>query len=183
MKNSDLYYRKFMESVGIDLESPHAKGTPARISRFFKEYTRGLRPPDFDFTSFPLNPKHDYDQLVIVSKIPLASLCAHHHVPFIGICHVGYLPSKRIIGLSKIVRAVDWIAHKPSIQEDLTEEIADLLIEKLNPRAVCVLVKATHYCVEMRGIAKQGVQTITHCIRGKLGGTVKHEFLSLVGTL
>lgn len=180
LQKAERHYRAFMQSCGIDLNSPHAQDTPRRIAHFFEEYTRGLRPPDFLFTSFPKNPRHKYDQLIIVGDIPFVSICAHHHVPFTGVCYVGYLPDKHIMGLSKIVRIVDWIAHKPSIQEDLTEEIADLLLKHLKPKAVCVLLSAvTHYCIDMRGVQKHGVKTTTHAIRGELGLSVKDEFLSL----
>lgn len=181
LQRAEKHYKAFMQSCGMNMHSPHAKETPRRIAHFFNEYTRGLRPADFSFTSFPKNPRHKYDQLVIVGDIPFASICQHHHVPFTGLCHVGYLPDISIIGLSKIVRIVDWIAHKPSIQEDLTEEIADLLLKHLKPKAVCVLLSdVTHYCIDMRGIQKHGVKTTTHAIRGKLGLDMKGEFLSLV---
>jgi len=173
------HYAAFMHEVGIPV-SPHSKDTPRRVVKMYGEYTEGLRPPTFKFTSFPKNPRHTYDQLVVVSPISFGSLCAHHHVPFVGACHVGYLPSKRIIGLSKIVRAVTWISRKPSIQEDLTEEIADLLMMELKPRAVLVMMIATHYCIEMRGAEKAGVKTTTHCIRGRLRLSLKNEFIQTV---
>lgn len=174
------HYQKFMEAVGIP-ESVHSKGTPERVARLFQEYTEGLRECPFKFTVFPRRKGYTYDQLVIEKDIPFTSTCAHHHVFFSGTCAVGYLPSTHIVGLSKIVRAVNWIAHKPSIQEELTEEIADFLESKLNPRALFVLMEAQHSCITSRGVTKPGVINITHCMRGKSAGELKNEFLTLIG--
>ena len=168
-----------MAAMGIDVDSPHAADTPRRVVNVFKEYTEGLRPKTFSFTAFPRNQKHRYDQLIVLRGIPFASLCAHHHVPFVGQVHVGYLPREKIIGLSKIVRVVQWLSRKPSIQEDLTEEIADELERGLQPLAVLVYVDAEHYCINMRGVSKPNVRTRTHCIRGE-GLQLKDEFLQLI---
>lgn len=181
MRSAAHHYREFMRAVGIDVTTPHAKDTPERVARMFHEFTAGLREPDFQFTAFPKNPKHTYDQLIVMKDIPLTSMCAHHHVAYIGKAHVGYLPGEQIIGLSKIVRLVRWVSHKPSIQEELTQEIADAMVDKLNPRAVCVLVEAEHGCISSRGVRATGTKTITHCVRGKLGLSLKEEFLSIIG--
>lgn len=175
-------YREFMEACGLDTTTPHAKGTPERVARMFVELTEGLREPPFKFTAFPRDPEHTYDQLVTVLNIPFMSLCAHHHVPYVGKAHVGYLPLKTIIGLSKIVRAVQWVSRKPSIQEDITEEVALLLERTLKPRAVLVMIEAEHFCVSFRGVQKPGSKTVTHCIRGHRGYALKDEFLQLVRT-
>jgi len=176
---AEKLYAQFMAEVGIDMSSPHAKDTPRRVTEFFGEYTTGLREPDFKFTTFPKDKNHGYDQVIVERSIPLFSLCAHHHLPFYGKCSVGYLPDKTIVGLSKIVRAVQWQARKPSIQEDLTEEIADLFAHRLKPRAVFVLIQAEHLCVACRGVSATGVTTVTHAIRGEFAESVKSEFLSL----
>lgn len=173
-------YREFMRHMDLDVHSPHAKDTPRRVAKMFHEYTEGLREPTFALTAFPKNPKHGYDQLVVMRDIPLTSLCAHHHVLYVGKAHVGYLPGEHIIGLSKIVRLVQWAARKPSIQEDLTEEIADALLRVLQPRAVHMLIEAEHGCISSRGARTPGTKTVTHCLRGELGAGLKTEFLSIV---
>jgi len=179
-KKAEHHYKCFMEALGIRTDTVHTKDTPARVTRMFRELTEGLREPKFTFTAFPKEPKHTYDQLVVVNNIPLFSLCAHHHTPYYGKAAVGYLPDKKIIGLSKIVRVVIWKARQPSIQEDLTEQIADLLVEELKPRAVCVLLRCEHLCISSRGVQQPGTETITHCLRGE-GMNIKEEFLTLLG--
>ena len=174
-------YTEFMRLIGMDCKSPHAKGTPERVARMFVEFTAGLREPDFTFTVFPKNARHAYDHLIVQRDIPLYSLCAHHHLPFFGVCGVGYLPDKDIIGLSKIARVVVWKSRKPSIQEDLTEEIADVLWNKLNPRALFVHIVAEHLCLSSRGVQQPGTKTVTHCLRGDLALSMKEEFLKLIG--
>lgn len=174
----EKHYAAFMRSLGIDLQSPHAKDTPRRVARMFEELTIGLRKCPFDFTAFPKDPRHTYDQLVICKDIPFYSLCAHHHVPFVGKAHVGYLPDKLIVGLSKIVRLVQWVGRKPSIQEDLTEEIARRFADALSPKCVMVMLEAEHFCISMRGVQQPGTKTITHCILGSM--SLKEEFLKLV---
>jgi len=181
LEKAAKHYKAFMREVGIDLKSPHAVETPMRVAKMFKERTVGMRELDFEFKAFPCYKGRSYDTLVVEKDIPFYSMCAHHHVTFFGKASVAYLPSDKIIGLSKIVRAVKWVASKPTIQEDLTEEIADLLEKELSPRAVCVYVEAEHLCVASRGIKAAGVKTVTHCIRGQLGTSIKGEFLSLIG--
>ena len=176
---AEIAYKEFMVAMGIDVNSPHAKDTPHRVARFYREYTEGLRPKTFTFTAFPKNKHHRYDQLVVVGPIPFYTLCAHHHVPFYGQVHVGYLPHRKIIGLSKIVRVVQWLSRKPNIQEDFTEEIANELEIGLKPKAVLVYVDAEHLCISMRGVAKHDVRTKTHCLRGQ-GLQLKDEFLQMI---
>lgn len=111
-----------------------------------------------------------YDEMVLVREIELYSLCEHHLVPFHGVAHVGYIPNTdgRITGLSKLARLVDVFARRPQVQERLTTQIADSLVEILKPRGVIVVIDAEHLCMAMRGVKKQGARTITSAVRGQL---------------
>jgi GTP cyclohydrolase I len=179
MEKASAHYKAFMKEFGIDTESVHAKGTPDRVAKMFVELTQGLRECPFEFRAFPLNAEHNYDQLIIQRNITFQSVCAHHHVPFHGTCAIGYLPKDKIIGLSKILRVVKWVSKQPTIQEDLTEEIAELLLEELQPRAVFVQMEAQHLCISGRGVNQAGSHTITHAMRGDMALKLKSEFIQL----
>jgi GTP cyclohydrolase I len=167
--------------LGEDPARQGLKATPARVSRALRELTDGydLRVADviagavFD---------QDYDEMVLVKDIPFYSLCEHHMLPFFGICHVGYLPKGKVVGLSKIPRVVGVFAHRLQLQERMTKEIAEALNEALEPRGVGVVVEARHLCMEMRGVQKTGGQLITSCMLGtfRRDARTRSEFLDLV---
>lgn len=181
MNEAEKAYRAFMDAVGI-APNDHNADTPRRVAAFFKEYTTGFsKEPPFNFTCFPKEKEHTYDQLIVERNIVFHSMCAHHHLPFYGVCALGYLPSDQIVGLSKLVRLVQWKATKPSIQEDLTEEIVRELETRLEPKAAFVAMNATHLCVGCRGARSSSAETITHAVRGELGLKLKDEFLQLSG--
>ena len=155
------------------------KNTPKRIARFYEEWQRNQ---SFKFTLF----RKETDQLIVLKNIEFYSLCSHHLLPFFGKVHIGYLPSKKICGVSKLARAVVKFASKPQIQEKMTEELADYIFQKLKPKFVMVVVEAQHLCMLMRGIKQHNSVMVTSAIRvdeslGKEGGkTLKEEFLNLV---
>lgn len=124
----------------------------------------------------------DYSEMVIVRDIDFYSLCEHHLLPFFGKCHVAYLPSKKVIGLSKIPRIVDMFARRLQVQERLTEQVADAITEKINPLGVAVVMEATHLCMAMRGVEKQNSLTVTSAMRGTFreDARTRHEFLQLI---
>jgi len=161
-------------------EDPTREGlldTPSRVARMWEEFFTYKKPPP-KLTQFAT--KQDgihYDELIIVKDIPFYSLCEHHAVPFFGMAHVGYLPNEHVVGLSKIVRVVKHFAHRLQVQERLTTQVADYLMEGLAPQGVCVLIEARHLCMEMRGVETPGAMTSTHAIRGTID---KDEFLTLV---
>lgn len=160
--------RELLIAIGEDPERDGLVDTPGRVARSFAEVVGGLRmrPEDVMTTEFDAV----YDEMVLVREIELYSLCEHHLVPFHGVAHVGYIPNTdgRITGLSKLARLVDVFAKRPQVQERLTTQIADSLVEILKPRGVIVVIDAEHLCMAMRGVKKQGARTITSAVRGQL---------------
>ena len=152
------------------------KNTPKRVKRFWNEWL--VKSNNFKFTTFK-NP--GYDQMVTLTNVQFYSMCAHHLLPFQGKIHVGYIPDKRICGLSKLARVIDKFSHKPQLQEKLTQEIANFLDEKLKPKGVAVLIEGEHMCMSCRGVKKPGAVTVTTALKGKFHeADVKQEFLDLV---
>jgi len=152
--------------------------TPGRYRRFVEEWdSKGC---DINFTTFE-NPS--YDQLIVLKDIDFASLCSHHVLPFIGVAHVGYLPDKRICGISKLARVVDMFACRPQIQERMTAQIADYLYENLDALWVMVVVEGVHECMRIRGVRKPRASMITSAIRGpnKDDQKIREEFMGLIG--
>jgi GTP cyclohydrolase I len=161
-----IAFRHVLESLGLDLADPNLVGTDRRVARAFEEMLGGLRREEPELSTFPNS--QSYSSLVSVAEIPFYSICAHHFLPFFGAAHVGYVPGERLLGLSKFARAVDHYARRPQIQEDLTEQIADLLDCRLRPAGLIVAMDARHLCMEMRGISRPGVTTRTMAARGTL---------------
>jgi GTP cyclohydrolase I len=159
-------FRSFLESLGLDPADPNLAGTDHRVARAYEEMFGGLRRAEPELSTFP-NTK-GYAGIVSVADIPFYSICAHHFLPFFGTAHVGYVPRERLIGLSKVARVVDFYARRPQLQEDLTEEIAALLEERLAPAGLIVFLEARHLCMEMRGVSRPGVTTRTTAVRGTL---------------
>jgi GTP cyclohydrolase IA len=129
----------FLVALGVDLDSESLAATPARMARTYAEM---FSPRPFDLTTFPNDAR--YDELIIARSIPVQSVCEHHLLPFVGIAHVGYLPGERILGLSKLARVVELFAHRPQVQERLTQQVADWLQDQLAPRGVGVVVASEH---------------------------------------
>ncbi len=174
------HFSEIMKVLGLPLDHPHLKETPDRVGRMYLEIFRGLEEKSAPvFTTFPNEEK--YSNMVIVKDIGFFSVCAHHMIPFFGKAHVAYIPDQRIVGLSKIPRAVDFYARRPQLQERLTEQIIDLLVEKLKPQGAIVVMEARHLCMEMRGVEKPGAYTTTSAIRGCFEDqVVRKEFLDLL---
>ncbi len=158
-----------------DPQRPGLRDTPERVARMYAEL---LTPVPFKLTTFS---SEGYDELILVNGIRFYSLCEHHLVPFFGEATVEYIPGKKILGLSKISRAVEFMARGLQVQERLTMQIADVLSGSLEPRGIGVVLQARHLCQEMRGVKKQDVITTTSCLRGVLRTDPKAraEFLSL----
>ena len=153
------------------------KNTPKRYKRFLDEWLEESN--NFKFTIFP-KPK-GVDQMVVVKDIYFYSMCAHHLLPFIGKARIGYLPSKKICGLSKLARVVDKFAHKPQLQEALTQQVADFLEKELEPIGLMVVFEAEHMCMSMRGIKRPGHKTITSAIKGVfIQSNIKNEFMEVI---
>jgi GTP cyclohydrolase I len=155
--------RGFLNALGVRCDSPGTVDTPRRMA---EAYTALLSSVEFDMTTFPN--AEGYDELVIVKDIPVQSVCEHHVLPFTGVAHVGYLPGDRILGLSKFARVVEMFARRPQVQERLTVEIADWLVDSLAPRGVGVVIEAEHLCMTLRGVQAAGTTTSTSALRGLL---------------
>lgn len=176
--------REILIAVGEDPDRDGLQQTPARVARAYAELFAGLRvdPAQVLVTTFEAN----HDELVLVRDIDVMSLCEHHLLPFRGSAHIGYIPGSngRITGLSKLARLVEVFARRPQVQERLTAQIADLLMEQLQPRGVIVVLECEHMCMAMRGIQKSGAQTITSAVRGSLQQDAKSraEAMALINS-
>lgn len=154
---------ELLTALGRNTATEHLADTPRRVAASLIEL---LTPQPFEFTTFPN--EEDYDQPVLVRDIPFSSLCEHHLLPFRGVAHVGYLPGKRLVGLSKLARVVEQFARDLQVQERLTKQIADYLDKQLAPRGVSVVIEAEHTCMTMRGVQATGSLTITKAFTGEL---------------
>ncbi len=180
-KRAENAVRELLIAVGEDPDREGLKETPGRVARAYKEIFAGLwqQPEDVLTTTFDLG----HDEMVLVKDIEVFSTCEHHLVPFRGVAHVGYIPSSsgKITGLSKLARLVDVYARRPQVQERLTTQIADSLMEILEPRGVIVVVECEHMCMSMRGIRKPGAKTLTSAVRGQLRDVAtRNEAMSLI---
>ena len=174
--------RELLLALGEDPEREGLRDTPRRVAAAYEE-TLGGREVDLP-ALLAVGFEEGHDEMVILRDIPFFSTCEHHLMPFHGIAHVGYVPSGRVVGLSKLARLVDAVARRPQLQERLTTQIADMLEQTLQPQGVGVAVEAEHLCMQMRGIKKPGSRMLTSAMRGSFRdqGATRAEFLSLVGT-
>nr|WP_276202949.1 GTP cyclohydrolase I FolE [Jiangella muralis] len=173
--------RELLVAIGEDPDRDGLLETPSRVARAYQEMFGGLHqdPADVLTTTFELG----HEEMVLVKDIELASMCEHHLVPFYGFAHVGYIPGPtgRIAGLSKLARLVDVYAKRPQVQERLTSQVANSLVELLKPAGVIVVVEAEHLCMTMRGVRKPGAKTVTSAVRGQLrDATTRAEAMSLI---
>jgi len=174
--------RELLIAIGEDPDREGLRDTPARVARAYEELTAGLRqaPEDVLTTTFDLG----HDEMVLVRDIELWSMCEHHLVPFTGVAHVGYIPAAtgKITGLSKLARLVDVYAKRPQVQERLTTQVAEALMELLEARGVIVVIEAEHLCMTMRGVKKAGARTITSAVRGsfRTNATTRAEAMALI---
>jgi len=169
---------QFLKALGISTDSESLRGTPGRMARAYAEL---FSPRSFDLTTFPND--EGYDELVLARSIPLRSVCEHHLLPFVGTAHVGYLPGKRILGLSKLARVVEHFACRPQVQERLTKQVADWLQDNLDPKGVGVVIDAEHTCMTLRGVQATGTRTLTSTLLGILrtDARTRAEFLACTG--
>ena len=172
--------REIIEAIG---EEPGRDGlieTPERIGRMYAELFSGIHQDPLEVLRRGF--QEDHKEMVILKDIPFYSLCEHHFLPFHGAAHVGYVPEGRIIGVSKLARVVDILARRPQMQERLTSQVADAIMEGLRPDGVAVVIEAEHLCMTMRGVQKPGARMITSAIRGgfRRRGVTRAEFMSLV---
>jgi GTP cyclohydrolase I len=172
--------REIIEAIGENAGREGLLETPERIGRLYAELFSGLAQDPLDVLRRGFEEEHK--EMVILKDIPFYSLCEHHFLPFHGSAHVGYVPEGRIVGVSKLARVVDILARRPQLQERLTSQVADAIMEGLHPDGVAVVIEAEHLCMTMRGVQKPGARMITSAIRGgfRRRGVTRSEFLSLV---
>lgn len=177
----DQAYRDIMTAIGEDLDRPGLRDTPLRAAKAMKFLTRGYD-QDIDAVINDALFPSDSEEMVIVKNIELYSMCEHHLLPFIGKCHVAYLPKGKVIGLSKVARIVDVFARRLQIQENLTKEIAETIVQKTNAAGAAVIIEAQHMCMMMRGVEKQNSIMKTSCMLGAFRNNqnTRSEFLSLI---
>jgi GTP cyclohydrolase IA len=174
--------RTLLTEIGEDPTREGLTGTPERVRRMYDELTAGYHvDPDAMLNGACFNV--DYDEMVVVRDIEFFSLCEHHLLPFIGKAHIGYLPRGRVVGLSKIPRIVDMYAQRLQVQERLTVQVADFLMERLEPKGVACVVEATHLCTMMRGVKKQEATMVTSAMTGtfRRDARTRAEFMGLIG--
>lgn len=173
--------RDLLTAVGEDPDRDGLRDTPARVARAYVELFGGLQmdPADVLTTTFDAG----HEELVLVTDIDMVSMCEHHLLPFYGVAHIGYIPNAngRITGLSKLARLVECFARRPQVQERLTTQIADAMVDILDPRGTIVVVEAEHLCMSVRGVRKPGTHTITSAVRGALRDpATRAEAMSLI---
>jgi len=180
-ERAEAAIRELLVAIGEDPGREGLKDTPARVARAYAELTAGLRqsPEEVLTTTFDIG----HDEMVLVRDIELWSMCEHHLVPFTGVAHVGYIPAEsgKITGLSKLARLVDLYAKRPQVQERLTTQVADAMMELLEARGVIVVIEAEHLCMTMRGVRKAGARTITSAVRGIMhNAATRSEAMALI---
>ena len=175
------YYRKIIEAIGEDPEREGLKSTPLRAAKAMQFLTHGYQQSINDIVNGALF-EADTDEMIVVKNIELYSMCEHHLLPFIGKCHVAYVPNGKILGLSKVARIVDMFARRLQVQENLTKEIARTMFEVTHAKGVGVIIEAQHLCMMMRGVEKQNSVMTTSVMLGLLreDHRSRSEFLSLV---
>ncbi|WMX46415.1 GTP cyclohydrolase I FolE [Streptomyces roseicoloratus] len=180
-KRAENAVRELLIAVGEDPDREGLRDTPGRVARAYKELFSGLwqTPEEVLTTTFDLG----HDEMVLVKDIEMTATCEHHLLPFHGVAHIGYIPAEtgKITGLSKLARLVDVFARRPQVQERLTTQIADSLMEILEARGVIVVIEAEHMCMALRGVRKPGAKTTTSAVRGQLrDATTRAEAMSLI---
>ncbi len=157
--------RLILEGIGEDPDREGLRGTPQRVAEMYAELTSGMR-EDASVHIVPLS-GNKHDEMVIVKDISIASLCEHHLAPFVGRCHIAYIPKNgRILGVSKLARLAETFARRLQLQERLTSQIANTLFEELQPLGVMVVIEAEHTCMTLRGVKKSGAKTVTSAVLG-----------------
>ena len=173
--------RELLFAIGEDPDREGLRETPARVARAYAELLSGMRLSAEDVLTTTFDAGHD--EMILVRDIELWSMCEHHLVPFTGVAHIGYIPNEngRITGLSKLARLVDVFAKRPQVQERLTTQVADAMIEILEARGAIVVVEAEHLCMTMRGVHKPGSKTVTSAVRGSMhNAATRSEAMSLI---
>lgn len=173
--------REILLAIGENPDREGLERTPARVAEAYAELFAGMAEDPRHHLGVTFDEGHK--ELVILRDIPFASLCEHHLMPFTGVAHVGYIPEGRVVGLSKLARLVEGYARRPQVQERLTSEIADALMDGLNPDGCGVVIEAAHTCMTIRGVQKPGATMVTSAMRGgfRRRPETRAEFFSIIG--
>jgi GTP cyclohydrolase I len=182
-EQAEAAVRTLMEWIGEDPNREGLRGTPGRVARAYQELFSGYNENPKEILQRTFEEVDGYDEMVVLRDIRFASHCEHHILPIIGRAHVAYLPSHRVIGISKLARIVDIYARRLQIQEKLTVQIADTINEVLRPKGVAVVVEASHECMTTRGVRKSGVSMVTSRMTGdfRSEASTRREFLNIIG--
>ncbi len=172
--------REMLVAIGENPSREGLEGTPRRIAEMYREIFAGMDQDPKDILSVGFEEGHE--EMVVVRDIPFFSMCEHHLLPFHGVAHVGYIPKGRVVGISKLARAVELYARRPQVQERLTSQIADAIMEVIRPHGVGVVMEAEHLCMTMRGIKKPGSKVVTSANRGifRTRPATRSEFMAIV---
>lgn len=180
-KKIEKAVREILEAIGENPERKDLLETPKRVAEMYEEIFSGMGKDPKKELEVILDQKHD--EIILLKGVPLQSLCEHHLLPFIGKVHIAYIPKGgRVTGLSKLVRVIDVLSKRLQVQERLTCQIAEVIMEKLRPRGVMVVIEADHLCLSMRGVKKSGIITTTSAVRGifKENQKTREETLALI---
>ncbi len=174
--------REILLAVGEDPDREGLRETPQRVARMYEEMFGGLRTDPAGVLRKTFSDK--YDEMVLVKRISFESMCEHHLLPFFGHAHIAYLPNGKIVGLSKLARAVELLSRRPQVQERMTEELADLIMKELGARGVGVIIEASHTCMSVRGVRKSGAICTTSAMRGtfQTNHSTRSELMALINS-
>lgn len=181
LKKIEKGVKLILEGVGEDAGRPGLKDTPKRVADFYREVFAGLETPT-DGILEPISGE-THDEMVLIKDIPFFSVCEHHLTPFFGKAHIAYVPSEgKIVGLSKLATALEILAKRPQVQERLTAQLADLIMNSLGPKGAMVVLDCEHLCMSMRGVKKPGSRTVTSAVRGifRSKASTRTEMLELI---
>jgi GTP cyclohydrolase I len=181
LKKIEKGVRLILEGIGENPERPGLKETPYRVARMYEDIFSGLDTPTEELLTSIEGESHD--EMVLLKDIPFYSVCEHHMLPFIGKAHVAYIPSGgKIVGLSELAKAVEVLAKRLQVQERLTTQLADLIMDRIKPKGAMVIIDAEHLCISMRGIRKPGSRTVTSAVRGifRTKPSTREELLELI---
>lgn len=177
--------RLILEGIGEDLQRPGLLGTPRRVAEMYEDIFSGIAAPDPAELLIPMTGDH-HREMVVIRDIDFHSVCEHHLLPFAGMAHVAYIPSRdgHITGLSKLARVVRQVAARPQLQERITSDVADAIMRALNPLGALVLIQAEHLCMSMRGVRTPGALTMTSAVRGiiQTHDATRAEAFALINT-
>lgn len=175
--------RTLLRWSGDDPEREGLLDTPKRVAKAYEEYFKGYAQDPVQYLQRTFEEVEGYDEMVVLKNIPFESHCEHHLAPIIGRAHVAYLPTNRVVGISKLARVVEAYAKRLQVQEKMTAQIANCIQDVLRPHGTAIVIEATHHCMTTRGVHKQGVTMVTSCMLGgfRENDKTRREFLSMIG--